>query len=95
MKDTITDVVLGAAVLCAWLGTFAFLRFGSAPSRLHCTSFVLVTCGPLLVAAAFLEEGATSRSIKVAALIVLLVLSGAVLGHAVGRALLIRNGRGA
>ena len=92
MRGLICDLCLALAVLAAWLGALGFLRLRSALDRLHCTTFVLAASGPPLVLAAILDEGLTTRSIKLAALVVTLLVTGAATSHAVGRALLLRDG---
>ena len=92
MRPLALDLCLTLAVLAAWLGTIGFVRLRSALDRLHCATFVLASSGPLVALAAFLDEGVTTRSIKIAVLVVVLLATGAVTGHAVGRALLLRNG---
>jgi multicomponent Na+:H+ antiporter subunit G len=86
------DLCLGLAVLAAWLGALGFLRLRSALDRLHCASFVTTVSGPLLALAALLDEGVTTRSVKLLVLAVAMLLINAVTGHAVGRALLLRDG---
>ena len=92
MKGAAVDCCLVLAVAAAWLGALGFLRLRSALDRLHCTTFVLASSGPLLTLAAFLHEGLTPRSLKLAVLVVALLVTGAATTHAVGRALLLRDG---
>ena len=67
-------------------------RLRSALDRLHCTTFVLASSGPLLALAAFLDEGLTTRSLKLVVLVLTLLCIGAATSHAVGRALYLRDG---
>ena len=92
MRTFALDLCLALAVLAAWLGAFGFLRLRSALDRLHCTTFVLASSGPLLALAAFLDEGLTPRSLKLTALVAILLTAGAATSHAAGRALFLRDG---
>ena len=86
------DLCLAASVVAAWLGCLGFLRLRSELDRLHCITFVNVTAAPMIVAAAFFAEGVTPRTVKLAALAVMLLLTGAAMSHAAGRALALRDG---
>ena len=86
------DLCLALAVLSVWLGSFSFLRLRSTLDRLHCTTFVLASSGPLLALTAFFEEGLTTRFLKLIALVVVLLVTSAATTHAVGRAIYLRDG---
>ena len=92
MRTIALDLCLALAVGAAWLGALGFLRLRSPLDRLHCTTFVLASSGPLLGFAAILDEGLTTRSIKLVVLVVALLCTGAATSHAVGRALYLRDG---
>ncbi|HYZ39286.1 MAG TPA: monovalent cation/H(+) antiporter subunit G [Stellaceae bacterium] len=83
----LTDVFLGLAVLAAWLGALAFIRLKAALDRLHCVSFVNVAGGAAIFAAALISDGATVRTLKIFILTAAVLLNGAALAHAIGRAL--------
>ncbi len=87
-------ILLGLTILSAWLGSFGFLRFESALDRLHCASFVNAAGGLTVTIAAIVQDGMSDRALKTMALFVILLLGGAALTHAAGRALVLRDGTG-
>lgn len=91
--DVLLGAVLGLAVASVWLGCIAALRLPGALDRMHAVAFVNVAGGALLTLAAFVADGVSIRAMKVLGLYLLLLVSGAALSHATGRALLIREGR--
>jgi len=87
-----TDMLLGLAVLSAWIGALGFLRLRTALDRLHTPTFVICAGGVPLALAAFLQDGVSQRSLKVAFLVASLIVIGAITSHAAGRALFTRDG---
>ena len=79
-------------MLAVWLGCFGFFRFRTALDRLHCAGFVNAAAGFAVTVAVFLQDGATDRSLKTAAVLVILLVGGAALVHATGRAIRLRQG---
>jgi multisubunit Na+/H+ antiporter MnhC subunit len=53
---------------------------------LHCATFAVCTVGPAVLAAALTSQGGSPSVAKVAFLLACLLLSGAALSHAIGRA---------
>lgn len=94
MRDLAVEILLGLAVLAAWLGCFGFLRLKSALARLHCAAFVYVAAGFAVTLAVLVQDGATDRSLKMIAALSILLLGGAATSHAIGRALVLRDGAG-
>ncbi len=86
-----TDALLALAVAAVWLGCVGFARLSGALDRLHCATFVACAAGLPLLLAAFATEGASASVLKVFFLLVCGVLSGAILSHALGRALISRE----
>ncbi|HZT87145.1 MAG TPA: monovalent cation/H(+) antiporter subunit G [Stellaceae bacterium] len=86
------DVLLGLAILAAWVGGFGLLRLRTPLERLHCIAFVNAGAGSLLGIAVWLQDGVTSRSVKTLLVLVILLFAGAAVAHATGRALLLREG---
>lgn len=86
------DVLLTAATVAAWLGAIAFLRLRTPFDRLHVVTFINVAALGLIVVAAFLTDGVTSRSLKCAFIWMFAVGGGALLSHATARALHLRSG---
>ncbi len=91
----ITDLLLAFATLCVWLGCLGFVRLRGALDRLHCATFVASTAGPAVLLATFATRGGSASVVKVVFLMGSLLLSGAVLAHAVARALTWRGRQGA
>lgn len=92
MKTDVVIVFLGLTVLFAWVGAIGFLRLHSFLDRLHCITFVNVACGLMLIGAALVGGGISSRSLKIIVIVAINVLSGAVTSHASARALVTREG---
>lgn len=86
------DALLIAAIAAALLGALAFLRLSTAFERLHVVTFVDVVALGLVVAAAFVADGISSRSLKSALVLVVALAAGALLAHVTGRALHLREG---
>jgi len=91
VKTVLIDILLALLVASSWLGAYGFARLPSALSRLHCASFVGAAGGAALTIAAFVSDGASTRALKTLLLLVLLLLTGAALSHAAGRALVLRD----
>lgn len=94
MTNAATGALLGIAVLCAWLGCAGFARLRGPLDRLHCVTFVAVTAGTALTVAAWITDGASIRAGKMLFLLVILLVSGAAMTHAIGRALVSRAADG-
>jgi multicomponent Na+:H+ antiporter subunit G len=88
-----TAAVLAAGVTASWLGAAAFARLSTPLARLHALTFINVTTGGAITLAAFLSDGLSARALKCLLLWATLLLAGALLSHASGRALLLRDGR--
>ncbi len=93
MSHAIAAASLGVAVLAAWIGAAGFLRLRTAYDRLHCATYVSVGAGLPVLVAACTADGLSDRALKLLFLVACMLLSGAALAHAIGRALLLR-GRG-
>ena len=85
------SLLLALVVLALWLASWGFALLPSAYDRLHCTSFAAAAAGLPLVAAGFVSDGASDRAFKILLLALLLLLSGATLAHASGRAIASRD----
>ncbi len=90
----IASILLGCAVLSAWLGCIGFLRFESALDRLHCVAFVSAGGGIAVTLAVIVQDGMSDRSWKALAVLIILLLGGAALMHAAGRAMAVRGEAG-
>ena len=86
------EVAMVAAIAMAWLGAIAYLRLPTPLERLHAVTFINVAALGLLVVAAFLADGVTSRSLKCAFIWLFAVGGGALLSHTTARALHLRSG---
>jgi hypothetical protein len=78
MRELVIQVLLGAMVLAVWLGCLGFLRRRAPLDRLHWVAFVNTVAGAALVGAVFVADGASSRAVKVLAIVLLGLLGGAV-----------------
>ena len=92
MTSAALDLCLGLAVLCAWIGCFGALRLRSALDRLHAVAFTNAAAGVLIAVAAVLTDGISTRSVKLAGLVAFMLVTGAAVSHASGRALALRDG---
>jgi multicomponent Na+:H+ antiporter subunit G len=84
--------LLAVGVFAAWLGVIAFIRMPTPFQRLHAVSFVNVVAAAPIVTAALLSDGVSSRALKCLFMLFFVVLIGALLTHATGRALHFRGG---
>lgn len=82
--------LLALIVIAGWIAAFGFVRLNAALDRVHCTTFALVACGLPLAVLGFVADGVSTRSLKIAALAIFLLVCGAALSHATGRALMLR-----
>ncbi len=85
------DALLALAVLGAWLGCAAFARLRTPLDRMHCAGFVNWITLVGITAAAFVADGASNRAFKLLLVTLVSIVSGAVLSHATGRALAMRD----
>jgi multisubunit Na+/H+ antiporter MnhG subunit len=93
--SVLTDLLLAVAALSVWLACLGFVRLRGTLDRLHCATFAASTAGPAVLLAAFTSQGGSPSVVKVVFLLGCLLLSGAALSHAVGRALSWRDRQGA
>lgn len=93
MRTVLSGVLLGLAVLAAWLGVAGFARLALPLDRLHCVPFVSLTCGALILVAAAVGGGAPDDVIKVALLLGGLLIGGAATAHSSARAIVRRRPR--
>lgn len=91
----LVGALLALTVGLTWLSAFALLRMPRALDRFHAVSFVNIATGVCVTAVSFAADGVSDRSLKILLMTVLLVGFGAVLSHAAGRAVLLREGRSA
>lgn len=86
------DIVLAVMALTVWLATIAFFRLPTPFQRIHVITFVNIVAGGLIMLAAFLDDGVSSRSLKCAFIWLATLPIGALLSHVTGRALHVREG---
>ena len=85
-------VMLGIALVSAWLAAAAFVRLRTPLERVHVVTFVnVVTIGAITIAA-FLADGVTAQTLKILFIWIINLGAGAVLTHATARALHLRGG---
>jgi multisubunit Na+/H+ antiporter MnhG subunit len=88
------DILLGLGVLAAWVAALAYPRLATSFDRLHVVAFVNVATGGAIALAALLEDGLSARALKSLLAWLIMVGFGALLAHAVSRALYFRGGKG-
>ena len=86
------DIFLVLMVSSTWLGAFGALRLRSPLDKLHAVAFVNAAAGIALAAAGLFEDGVSTRSVKLACLVAIVLVMGAAVSHAAGRAILLRDG---
>ena len=91
MSGVLLGMMLGAAVIAAWLSVGGFARLRTPLERLHCVTFLNLTAGTPLAAAALLSDGVSNRSLTVVFIVALNLLVGAATAHASGRAFVHRG----
>jgi multisubunit Na+/H+ antiporter MnhG subunit len=91
VRAHLAEALLALAVITAWLGAAGFARLAWPLERLHCVTFLNITSGALILAAAGVRGGAADDVIKVAMLIGVLLVGGAAIAHATARAILQRR----
>ena len=84
-------VLVALGVAAGWLSAFGLLRLPNAFARLHCVSFAGAAGGLCLMAAVLQARGGDPLGFKSAAMVIMLLLTGAVFVHATGRALRLRQ----
>jgi multicomponent Na+:H+ antiporter subunit G len=85
-------IVLAGAVALIWAATFAYFRLSTPLERLHVVTFINVLGGGLIVLAAFVSDGMSSRSLKCLLVWLASLVFGALLAQVTGRALHLRDG---
>lgn len=85
------DALLALAVLVAWIIALAFLRFRSGYDRLHAITFFNLAGGGAITAAVAISDGFTARTLQCVLIWLVVVSAGALLSHAIGRALRLRG----
>ncbi|HEU5443598.1 MAG TPA: monovalent cation/H(+) antiporter subunit G [Steroidobacteraceae bacterium] len=91
MRVELAQALLALAVLSAWLGAAGFARLVWPLDRLHCVTFVNVTCGASILIAATLWGGSPDDVSKLALLLGALLVGGAAIAHATARAIVRRR----
>jgi multisubunit Na+/H+ antiporter MnhG subunit len=87
-------LLLVLAVASAWLAAWGLVRLHTPFDRLHCVTFAAIACGLPIAAAVFAADGASDTAFKVLLLVLVMLVSGAVLAHATGRAIGYRGAAG-
>jgi len=92
MSDLLIALLLGAAVLAAWLGTAALVLLRDTFDRLHAIGFVTVVPGLLVTLAVLVHEPLSALALKQVLLYLAALVVGGVLTHSLARAFRIRDG---
>lgn len=83
--------LLALGVASCWLAAFGMLRLADAMARLHCVSFAGAAGGLCFTAAVLIDRGIDPLGLKSVAVLVVLLLGGALYLHASGRGFRYRN----
>jgi multisubunit Na+/H+ antiporter MnhG subunit len=86
MKDVVIDALLIVAIAAAWLAAIGFARLRTPLDRLHCAPFVNAVSGTALAAAAGVSDGMAIRPLKLILIVLVNLIAGAAMSHAIGRA---------
>ncbi len=92
MTEVVVAVLLGLAVLTAWLATAALFLLGDKFDRLHAIGFVTVVPGLFVTLAVVVQDPLSALAPKQVALFLAAVVIGGVLTHSLARAFRIRDG---
>lgn len=85
------EALLGFAVFIAWTTTAAFLRWRSGYDRLHAVTFFNLLAGGAITAAAVIHDGLAARTFQCVLIWLVVAGAGALLSHAIARALRVRG----
>lgn len=85
------DGLLLLGVLASWLGCLALFRLKTPYQRIHCVAFVAVVGGFCFCLAVLLTYPESPLGWKAIFILLVLLCAGAVVSHATGRALLLRE----
>jgi multicomponent Na+:H+ antiporter subunit G len=84
-SDIVAGVLVGAGALVVVLASVAALRSASVFRRLHCLTLLTSVAAPLIGAGAIVADGFGLAGGSVLAIVVVLAVTGPVLGAATGR----------
>ena len=87
----LTAVLLGIAVLAAGVGAVGLMLAPDAYQKLHLPALVTVVSAPLIVLAVCINSSTAEERVKGVLIVVTLLVSNALLGHATARAIRIRR----
>jgi multisubunit Na+/H+ antiporter MnhG subunit len=85
------EILLALAVAAAWLGTAALLVLPTAYDRLHAAGYVGVVTGFFAMLAVIVSDPLSVPSLKAVIIYVALTIGGAVVLHAIGQAIRLRE----
>ncbi|SER10370.1 multicomponent Na+:H+ antiporter subunit G [Faunimonas pinastri] len=91
MTAILIDILLGLAVVSAWLGTAGLVLLRTSEDRLHAATFTTVAPGFLITVAVLLHQPFSALSLKQVLLFAASVVLGGILTHSIGRMLRIRD----
>jgi multisubunit Na+/H+ antiporter MnhG subunit len=88
------DVFLALAVATSWLGAAAFLFLAAPYDRLHVAAYVTLAAGFFVTLAVIASHPASALVLKAVIIYAALIVTGAIINHAIGRALRLRDESG-
>lgn len=94
MSGMAVDVFLALAVATSWLGAAAFLLLAAPYDRLHAAAYVILGAGFFVTLAVIASNPVSALALKGVIIYAALVATGAIVNHAIGRALRLRDESG-
>lgn len=94
MTGILVDTLLALVVAASWLGAAAFLFLATAYDRLHAATYVSLTAGFFVMLAVVASQPLSEQALKAVIIYAVLVGTGAIITHSIGRALRLRDESG-
>ena len=91
MTSAVVDIFLALGVAASWLGAIALLRTRSPYDRLHLPGYVTVVAGFCIAVAVIISDPLSAQALKTVVIYFSLVSTSALLTHAIGRMMRIRE----
>lgn len=94
MSGVAIDALLALAVATSWLGCAALLLLPTPYDRLHAAAYVSLSAGFFVTLALIASHPISPLALKAVIIYAALVVTGAILTHAIGRAMRLRDESG-
>jgi multicomponent Na+:H+ antiporter subunit G len=89
--EPVVGTLLALAVALAWLSVFGLLVMRNPYDRLHAVGPLNILPPILIVAAILVNDGFSAASAKLLLIVLVMIATGSVLTHAIGRAVRVRE----